>query len=130
MTGVLNAVVGQGGGQRYSVTIGNFSTTRYGYTDVGPSGAISPSTFRGVTIKSVASNASPGQLFIVSLQGSRAQSFFAGIEVQRTDGTMQTFTTASATFSDLGTETTWSWANSPAYVWSSTSPSPRIIRLF
>jgi hypothetical protein len=130
VSGVLNAMVGQGGGSRFSVTIANFSSTRYGYTSTGPSGAISPSDFRGVTITGIASNASPGQLFIVAMQGSRAQSFFAGIEVQRTDGTTQVFTTSSAIFADLGTDTSWSWANSPAYVWSATTPSPRLIRIF
>lgn len=128
MTGVLNAMVGQGGGLRYSVTVGN-SGNNYGYNDGTPIGSISPAaSYLGVTIR-VCANDISGNTFTVTVNGTRAQSFFAGIEIQRTDGTIQIYYTNSASLFDAssGTVTIWQW-NTASDLW--TSAGTRSIRIF
>lgn len=127
MTGVLNAMVGVSGGSRYTVTIGN-SGNNYGFNDGTPIGSISSSSFRGATIR-VVSDDNAGNTFTVTLSGSRVQSFFAGVEIQATNGSIAIFNTPAAIFNDLGTVTAWQWTTSND-IWTSTSPATRFVRLF
>jgi hypothetical protein len=132
MTGVLNAMVGRASGLYYSVTMADINSlgSIFGYNDSGsPAGSISPSTWLGVAIKVVQNNTStnPDQ-FGVTLAGSRAQSFFRAIEIQKTDGSFVTLMTADATYSDLTTITSWVWVLNTT--WTAATPSPRRIRFF
>lgn len=127
MTGILNTMVGAGGGSRYTVTIGN-SGNNYGYNDGTPIGSISPASYREVTIKVVANDIS-ANTFTVTLNGDQVQSFFTGIEVQKTDGTMQTYYTSSTSFFSGGLTTIWQW-NTASDLWTATSPATRLIRIF
>jgi hypothetical protein len=126
MTGVLNALAGSASGLRYSVTIGN-SGTNYGYNDAVPMGSISPAaSYNGVTIRVIAFDSGT---FSFTLSGTRTQSHFAGLEIQKTDGTIQRLNTSAANFDNSsGTVTFWSWTVSS--IWTSTSPSPRSVRIF
>lgn len=125
MTGVLNAVMSMGG-LSCSVTIGNF-TTQYGYSQ-GSYGAISPSSYMGATIVDVHHDTS-GNNFSVTLSGVRAQTFIKRVVIQTTAGTIVTLDTSVANYSNDGTNTFWSWL-SIGSVWTATTPSPRLIRIF
>lgn len=125
MSGILATLAGIDGGTRYTVTVGN-SGDVYGYNDTTPIGSLSAGTFRGVTIK-VVSNDVVSNTFTVTLEGDRAQSFFAGIEIQKTDGTIQIYNTPSASFFLGGGPTIWQW-NTASDAWTATGT--RLIRLF
>lgn len=127
MTGVLNALVSQGGGSRFVVTIANYSGSNYGYND-SAGGSISPGTFQGVTVRVVADDNS-GNAFNFTLSGSRAQSLFRGIEIQSTAGSLVTFYSAAASFLDTGTVTIWTWTTA-SDIWTATTPSTRAVRVF
>lgn len=127
MTGVLNALASIGGnGQRYTVTIGN-TGDNFGYNDAS-FGSMSPASYGGVTIRVVSEDLSDN-VFTVTLSGSRAQSFFRGIEIQGTAGGVATFFTGAATLNDLGTVTAWQWTTA-SDIWTATSPSTRLVRIF
>lgn len=131
VSGVLNAFIGAGGGARYTVTIGN-SGDNYGYNDGTPIGSISPTSHRGATIRVVSNNISDGvggNTFTVTLNGTQVQSFFTGIEIQKTDGTIQTYYTSSVDTFVAGATTAWQW-NTASDLWTSTSPATRSIRIF
>lgn len=129
MTGVLNALAGQGGGLRYTVTIGNFATDNYGYSQ-GAAGAISPSSYTGATIIQCANDSAPVDTFTVTLSGVRAQSFFRGVEIQATDGSIVTlFTSGATSYSNDGTNSFWQWQNDIP-TWTATTPATRLIRIF
>jgi hypothetical protein len=111
MTGVLNAMVGQGGSV-YSVTVGT-NGLFYGFNSADAFGAISPSTTDlGITI-----------------EGSHTQNYFSGVTVQTTSGSIRYFPSSSATFSTFGSSPVlsgWTWdTNTPA--WTATTPSPRFM---
>jgi hypothetical protein len=126
MSGVLNAMVGQGGGSRFSVTLANFLTDNYGYNQPNTFGAISPSAFSGASIINVSHDSGSGA-FSVTLDGVLAQSFFRGIEIQTTSGSTVTLYTSDAIYSTISW-TFWSWTGQT--VWTSTSPATRLIRIF
>ena len=132
MTGVLNALAGAPTSSIYSVTMADISSSgvNFGYNDSAtPGGSISPGTFRGVTIKVVANNTSPSPDQLgVTLEGSRSQSFFTGIEIQKTDGTLAVLYTNVAIFADLTTVSSWVWEING--IWTAATPSPRRIRIF
>lgn len=128
MTGILNTMVGTGGGSRYTVTIGN-SGNNYGYNDGTPIGSISPASYRGVTVR-VVSNDISANTFTVTLNDVQVQSFFTGIEIQKTDGTTQLYyTAAAASFVSGPLTTAWQW-NTASDLWTATSPATRLIRIF
>lgn len=130
MTGVLNAMVGSAPGFRYTVTIGN-SGSLYGYNDsAGPMGAVSPTTYNGITIRVIAVDNSGTPSLTFTLSGTRSQSFFAGLEIQKTDGTfLRLHTNSVSSFdSSSGLVTIWNWVVSG--VWTATSPSTRAVRVF
>jgi hypothetical protein len=131
MTGVLNAVVASGGKFLYSVTIANIGgvANEYGYNDSAvPSGAISPSTFRGVTVR-VAKSRSGNDNFTLTLNGpALAQSFFQYVAVQRTNNAWALYRSADAAFTPGALANIWVWGSGGADpAWTSTSPSPRAI---
>lgn len=132
MTGVLNATVAASTGVYYSVTMADISSlgTNFGYNDsASPGGSISPTTWRGITIKVAANNTSPSpDQFTITLAGSNSQSTFTGVEIQKTDGTLVTLFSSAATYSDLTTVTSWTWIQDG--IWTAATPSPRRIRLF
>lgn len=133
MTGFLNALVGSPSNAYYSVTMADINSlgTIFGYNDSGaPGGSISPTTFRTVTVKVVQNGVSGGtDTFTVTLQGSRSQSFFTGVEIQKTDGSLTTLYTSSASsFVDGGTSSVWGW--SVEGTWTAATPSPRRVRIF
>jgi hypothetical protein len=132
MTGVLNAVVAGGTKFIYSVTVANLQGLdgAYGYNfSTEPSGAISPSTFRGVDILVASAWAGPTNFdFNLSLDGpALEQSFFQYVMVQGTDGSWRTYHSADADFFVPGElSNIWAWeADGPP--WTATSPSPRTI---
>lgn len=131
MTGMLNAMVGQIGGLRYSVSIGSSggSPVVYGYNTSVPYGAISSTAFLGRTIMAVGSNQGAGQYALsvaLNYTGSDLPTnFFQAVWVQCTDGSWKTYRTSAAFFS----LNIWSWDTVGARAWTGTSPASRDIIL-
>lgn len=114
-------------GENFSVTVGN-SGTFYGFITTGPVGAVSPASFKGITIDAVATDTTvPAYDFSVSLDGGGvlAQTFFRAALVQRTNGTWVRYETSAASFS-AGTST-WSWGTGSSPVWSATGTRALIL---
>lgn len=128
MTGVLNAMIAGGGESVYNVTIGSFAGPSFGLNDSVPAGSISPSTFRGETIKVAASRAGNDD-FTLTINGVYTQSFIQSVTVQRTDGALEIFRQQDVSSFISGPSTSiWQWGSGgsdPA--WTATSPSPRAI---
>lgn len=129
MSGILSALVGPGG-TSFTVTMAAFGASTYGYNDsTTPTGSISPTTYNGVSVKSVSNQTNPNpDQFGITLQGSRAQSFFTGVQVQKTDGTIAVLYTANASYADFTTLTSWIWLTDG--IWTAATPSPRMVKIF
>lgn len=129
MTGVLNAVVGQPGGLRYTVTVGNAGNS-YGFDSAASQGSISSTSFLGRTIVAIESNTGGGGLALsvaLNYTGSDLPTnFFQAVWVQCTDGTWKTYRTSDVTVFSLNI---WSWDTSGARPWTGTSPSTRAVIL-
>ena len=128
MTGVLNAVVGQPAGLRYTVTIVQIQSSPvvYGYNSSGGFGAVSPSTFKGRNVIDVSSNQGVGQFaFNVALSGTDSQSFFQAVWVQGTDGIWKLYRTSDGNYS----ANIWAWDQVGTKPWTATTPSTRAIIL-
>ena len=124
---MLHSVVGLGGGLRFTVTIGN-TGDNYGFNDAS-FGSISPTSYNAVTIR-VISNDLSDDVFTVTMNGSLARSFFSGIEIQGTDGSITTlYTVSGGTFTDLTTGSVWQWTT-VSDVFTATTPSTRLARIF
>lgn len=125
MTGVLSAMVGQGG-VVYSVTVGT-NGVFYGFNLADEWGAITPSTYRGSIIQLTAVSSQDD--FNLTIEGSHTQNYISGVTVQTTSGSLRFFPSSSATFSTFGSSPVlsgWTWdTNTPA--WTATTPSPRFI---
>jgi len=128
MTGVLNAMVGGGNKQTYSVTIASLPGPSFGMNDSVPGGSVTPTSFRGATIK-VAASRTGNDNFTFTLNGALAQSFIQSVLVQRTDGAWALFKQQDVSFFASGPSVTiWQWgAGGADPAWTSTSPSPRQI---
>src|SRR5687767_10903308 len=129
MSGVLNALVAGGGKFSYSVTIANHTAgTTYGYNDSVPAGAITPSSFRGVTIRAAGSRSGNDNFTLVLNGPELAQSFFQSVLVQRTSGASVIYRSADAVFTPGALANIWVFGSGGADpAWTSTSPSPRSI---
>lgn len=96
----------RGSGQplsNYSMTAAAYATTTIGFIST-VAGALSPTTFGGVTIWSIADDTQVNN-FAVSMQANVGQSFFSSISING-----KTYTSASATFSPWnGFSTVWTW---------------------
>lgn len=114
-------------GQNFSVTVGNTGNS-FGFI-AGSIGAVSPGTFKGVTVDAAATDAvtAPAYDFSFSLDGggALAQNFFRAVLVQRTSGSWVRYETSAAEFS-VGTST-WTWGNGSNPVFTSTGTRPMIL---
>jgi hypothetical protein len=130
MTGVLNSAVGNGGKFSYSVSVVNVggTATLYGFNDSAgaPTGSISPTTFRGSTIRAATSRQSSGYDFSITINGEVPQSYFQYVMVEGTDGAWDIYRQADASYASSIT-TIWSWGSGSNRSWTSDSPSPRKI---
>lgn len=130
MTGVLNAMVAANRGS-VSVTVGIGNTgSFYGFV-IANIGTVTPSAYGGANIRNIVNDSSYD--IQVAFEGTLAQNFFSGIVVQTTAGSFRTFlTSAATTFQQVPGSpnvTLWNWdSNTP--VFTSTSPSPRIVQFF
>lgn len=127
MTGVLGAIVASQNSQPIIVTIGN-SAAQYGFNSVAVIGAVSPGTFKGNTIRVIASDTSYD--FAIEILGtSLPQTLFRSVTVESTAGTIRTFLASAATFSATSgpDKSTWLWGTGSSKVWTATSPSPRTV---
>lgn len=131
MTGALNAMVAAGQIETaYGVTIGNIGGL-FGYNDGSGFGAISPATFRGISITSVVSDSGDWDLALQLNSNSVGQNYLKGVRVQTTSGTIRTYLASAASFSVVGSFSNWSWgAGGASMAWTSTSPSPRSLVIF
>lgn len=130
MSGVLNVMVAGGNKASYSVTIANVGgvASTYGYNSGSvPSGAISPSLFRGLTLIDVSSKG--GQYnFNLALNGVVAQTYFQYVMVQRTNGAWTQYSQQNVSaFTSGPANSIWTWGTGTDLAWTSTSPSPRAI---
>lgn len=137
MTGVAHAVMVSGTKAFFVVTIGTTGGNTYGYNDgvdipgPGAFGGISPSTYRGATVSSAYSVTSGSTVdFAVSINGTRAQSFFRRIICQRTDGSLAIYDSAvDVIYSQNASYAQWTWIGSANPVWSNTTPGSRIVTI-
>lgn len=128
MSGVLNVLAAGGGKFVYSVTVGSFAGPSYGFNNSAGAGAISPATFRGLTVLDVDSRSGNND-FNLTLSTVVAQTYFQYVMVQRTDGAWTIYHQADAFFTGGPINTLWTWGfgvgGDPA--WTATSPSPRAV---
>lgn len=131
MTSSVNAssgIAAAASGQNFSVTVAN-SGTVFGFV-LASFGAVSPTSFKGIAIDSVSTDATGGVPFDfgVSLDGGGvlAQNFFRGVLVQRTNGTWVRYETAAATSFSAGSST-WLWGTGSSPVWTGTGTRPIIL---
>jgi hypothetical protein len=111
VSGVLSVLAAGQNSQKYDVVVANHASDIYGYNPASsPSGSISSTSFKGVTIDNVGSDGGSSDFSIV-LDGSLAQSFFSGVIVQGTSG-VRYLRTSDATHAVFGggTLTAWQWA--------------------
>jgi hypothetical protein len=125
MTGVLNAVVAQSA-LGYAVNVSAPGGGLFGWN--GLSGSVTPSTLKGATINDLYSIGTSSLNLRLDLSSVVAQSYFRYLVVQDSTGALQTFTSASATFSNPGgTSTRWDWSGSG--VWT-TSHASRLLTFY
>lgn len=111
------------------VTIGVFAALA-GYFPAGLVGSISNNRVNGVELlQACYPGSGPSVDFRIQLEGSRAQDFFSKVIVEDGTGAIREYLTASAaSYSDIGTVTTWQWGNDTSPVWTS-SDSGELHRL-
>ena len=111
-------------GQVYSVTVGA-GVNSFGFASNGV-GAMTPSTWRGHDIITLASdNANSEELRLLIGGSDVTQSFFSYIDVIDSSGARRKFASADATFVG-GSQWTWSGTD---YVWTDTT-SPRTVTIY
>jgi hypothetical protein len=125
VSGVL-AALAAGSVERTSFVCGQISTNNFGMSG----GAIS--FLRAATTTMYVDYNTVTTSIRFQMNGDPAQAFFSRVQLEdSTPGTFQTFTSASATFSDLGLgQKQWSW--SPSSLWSAANngQTKRIILVF
>jgi hypothetical protein len=131
MTGILNALVGNGGSIQLTLTVGN-SGTSYGFV-LGTYGSVSVASYNSAAIRNIVSETGGGIAYDLQivLAGLLSQSFFSSVKVQTTSGTFRTFRTADATtYTQLPGSpdvTLWQWdSNTPAF----TNTGTRVVQFF
>jgi hypothetical protein len=137
MSGALSLLMVGSRFVRYSVTIGSFDQgggqIRYGRNFNATYGAISPSTFNGLTIGTVdCVTLSTFDLAVELRSTGLSQTYFSRIQVQDTAGNVRTYRTADASIFSNGSpnSTIWGWGSGSNLVWTATTPSPRFLDIF
>jgi hypothetical protein len=88
----------------------------------GSGGAVSGSTFRGLTITEVA-YISLGGSFNIQLTGSVNKTHLRRVRVQAANGTFQNLSVHSASFDNSGGNSRWTWTASNVWVLNGTDRS-------
>lgn len=132
MSGAILAAAGvaAAAGTSYSVTVGTTGGV-FGFSNA-TIGAMSPATFKGISIRAAYTSGVPQFFFSLSSLGL-AQSLFNGILIQNTAGAWVRMSTATAvSFENTGLNfagcSTWVFNLSAG--WSATVPSPRTMLLY
>jgi hypothetical protein len=140
VSGVATGVGGGGSQRSISATVanpGDGSGNTYGYVGDAAfgfvSGAVSPSTIKGADIKvacGLHSNLGGGiaEHWRLVLSGARAQSFFQGVTIQKTDGSCLWLPQSSVTVFDAAytaSTTAWIWTVEP---WTATGTRFFLVR--
>lgn len=117
----------------YALTVANNGGTAgvFGYNrlEVTNPGSISPiGTLKGVTIEVIRSS-NVSEDLLISLAGTRAQSFWRRVVILSTAGTWRSFGSADATSFSAGVTTLWSYGTGSSPVFTSTT-SPRGVIFF
>lgn len=120
MTGVLNAIIAQSA-LGFTVNVASPGGGLFGWN--GSSGSVTPSTLKGATIINLYSIGVSSLAFRLTLQNTVVtQSHFRYLAVQDSSGTIQTLTSASATFTNpSGTDSRWDWSGGG--IWTTTHSS-------
>lgn len=130
MSGVVSAVVGTVSKPVYTFNVVNgsfFSPTGY-IPALGSELSVGPTTYGGVDIVDLVSRSDRD--FMVQLDATLAQTFFAGVVVEAGDGTRRVYLSSAATFS-AGANTVWYWGDGSNRAYETTdSGETRSVTIF